>query len=208
MGKLIVPVLALVTVGVAAWLLLSTKDPERTVPKVQPAAAVSDAPASTAQNAATPRTRRPIVKNALPKRAQLLRPKSGVAGVQAPRDVAPPSVLDTAPPSARPILKQPMESVQASVRQYYGNLPKSGKVPGRVTLEEVLPAGVISQLGAPGDAEITMLGPYPITETRAFKDVLELDQKYDTMLGVTWKRADGTETRDYVALTAPNKRTP
>ena len=98
--------------------------------------------------------------------------------------------------------------MQATVRQFYGNLPKSGKVPGRVTLEEVLPVGVIEQLGAPRDAEITMLGPYPITDTSAFKDVLQLDQQYDTMLGVTWKREDGSETRDYIALQAPGSPKP
>ncbi|MGK0362818.1 MAG: hypothetical protein ACI9U2_005140 [Bradymonadia bacterium] len=211
MGKMIVPVLALVVVGVAAWFLLSTDDTARTVPKIQPAAAVTAAPASNAQNAATPRTpRRPIVKNALPKRALKVRPKGGRAGALGTASGSPVNtpVAAATPPPARPIVKQPLEAVQASVRQFYGNLPKSGKVPGRVTLEEVLPTSVIEQLGAPRDAQITMLGPYQISEARAFKDVLEMDQRYDTMLGVSWTREDGTSTRDYIALEAPNKPSP
>lgn len=207
MGKMIVPVLALVVVGVAAWFLLSTDETARTVPNIQPAAAVTAAPTSNAQNAATPR--RPIVKNALPKRALKVQPKARRAAAPGTASGFPTNTPAAAtPPPPRPIIKQPLKAVQASVRQFYGNLPKSGKVPSRVTLEEVLPIGVIEQLGAPRDAEITMLGPYQISEARAYKDVLEMDQRYDTMLGVSWTREDGTSTRDYIALEAPNKPSP
>lgn len=210
MGKLIVPVLALVTIGVAAWLLLSTDEQSTTVPEISPQAAVSTPASSATRPAAeTPRpARRPIVKNALPKRPARLLPKSGVADVTGNSAMAPPVTPPATPPSARPIVKQPLMAVKDTVRQYFGNLPKSGKVPARVTLEEVLPTGVIEQLGAPRDAQITMLGPYQISEARAFKDVLEMDQRYDTMLGVTWTREDGTSARDYIALEAPDALRP
>lgn len=218
MGKLIIPIFALLIVSAGAWLLLTKSDPEeRTVLTTPtradgpasraPAPAGDDAPAEPAR-----RTPRPVVKNALPRRDPRPAPDA-VAATDAANDPAANPALDpqaAAGPGNR-VMRQPkaqMVDVQATVRQFYGNLPKDGKVPSLVTLEEVLPREIIDALDASPQAQITMLGPWQIEKIEAFKEVLAFDPRYDTMLGVTWKRPDGTDARDYISLKAPQSLQP
>jgi hypothetical protein len=208
MGKLIVPVLALGLVGVGAWFLLSKDDPKPSVPaaamgkesvrSAEPAAAASDgakAPKAPIKAA------RPVVKNALPR----TRKRPTPTYKQATKAGAPITAAPVGQPApARPIVKTDMLAVQDTVRRYYGNLPKSGTLPAVVTMEEVLPAEAIAQLGAPADARVSMLGPWPVSNREAFKEVLVMDRRYDSMLGVSWTMPDGTEARDYISLKAPD----
>lgn len=210
MGKLIVPVLALALVGVGGWFLLSKDAPKkRAVPAVAVAQPVEAIPAE-ARSAPQPvkmpdrprRAARPVVKNGL-RRPNTRPAPSYVEGAK----------TATAAPSgqvapARPIVPVNMEAVQDTVRRYYGNLPKSGALPSRVTLEELLPAEAIARLGAPADAQVTVLGPWPIDKREAFKEVLDLDRRYNSMLGVSWKQPDGSENRDYIELKAPESQLP
>lgn len=210
MGKLIIPIFALGIVAAGAWLLLSTDDPQPRTAKTTPTRA--DGPASRAPAPAddtAPETRarrpRPVVKNALPKRPPPV-PRKIVH-----TDASPVAPIANAAPAAgqQHQMRQPkaqMADVQATVRQFYGNLPKSGKIPSHITLEEVLPRDVIDALGATPQAQITMLGPWEISKIEGFKEVLEYDPRYDMMLGVTWKRPDGTDARDYISLKAPQSQ--
>ena len=116
---------------------------------------------------------------------------------------APAAAMDGAPPEAPKMPSAALTDVQSTVRAYHGNLPRSGKIPARITLDEVLPPDVIRQIGATGSAKLVMLGTWNADDERAFTDVLAMEGRYQEMLGVSWLDDQGVEQRNYVQLTVP-----
>ena len=98
-----------------------------------------------------------------------------------------------------------LEDVKNAVRAYYGNLPRSGAMPAKITLDEVLPPHIIEALGARADAPLVMLGNRAISEREAFTEVLEMTSDYQQVLGVSWREPDGSEQRHYIQLSVPEK---
>lgn len=205
MGK-VVPLLGVVVVGVLAWLLMSKPGGDAPAPAPAPASVAS------AAKVATPE---------VPEEAPISRPTRVVGALAVPRAPSPAlgSVAaaegaqpdEAAEPEAYPVKVMPvapLEDVKNSVRAYYGNLPKSGAMPAKVTLDEVLPTEIIEALGARADAPLVMLGHRAITEREAYTEVLEMTSDYQQVLGVSWREPDGTEQRHYVQLTVPAKPQP
>ena len=204
MGKLVVPLLGLGLVGVLAWFLMR----EPVGGEVKPAAPVSTAGAAAGASATEPeapvtaaRVPRPV--NALPERPPLPalgQTPSAALAAEAPAAEEAPAEIQM--PTAT------LDEVKDSVRSYYGNLPRTGKMPPKVTLDEVLPEHVIRQLGAPADAPLVMLGHRSPSEREAYTEVLEMSADYQQMLGVSWTDPDGTQRRHYVRMTVPEKAQP
>ncbi|MEZ4472227.1 MAG: hypothetical protein R3F60_15815 [bacterium] len=198
MGKVLVVVLGLAAVGALAWALMS---PSSVDPAPAAGAPTSAAAAPSVASAKAPgeaegpsypvRRPPPVVHNALPPRP-----------VQVGDAPAPPPA-DPAAQAAPAIPSAALADVQDTVRSYHGNLPRSGKIPERITLEEVLPSNVIRQLGAPANAQLVMLGTWNASDERAFTDVLKMEGRFQEMLGVSWLDAEGVEQRNYVQLTVP-----
>ena len=95
-----------------------------------------------------------------------------------------------------------MSDIKNSVRAYFGNLPRSGRVPAKVTLEEVFSPTIIAALKAQPNAKMTMLGNWQIDNPKAFEEILELSTKYEQMVGVSWIGEDGKEMRQYIKVEA------
>jgi hypothetical protein len=91
-------------------------------------------------------------------------------------------------------------SLKGTVRRFFGNLPKSGQVPGRVEVQEVLPPELVQGLNVPPESELLWLGERPITDVKAFETVLAFPDDVRRMIGVTVRTPDGKELRDYVEL--------
>jgi hypothetical protein len=91
-------------------------------------------------------------------------------------------------------------SLKGTVRRFFGNLPKSGQVPGRVEVQEVLPPELVQGLNVPPESELLWLGERPITDVKAFETVLAFPDDVRRMIGVTVRTPDGQELRDYVEL--------
>jgi len=91
-------------------------------------------------------------------------------------------------------------ALKGTVRRFYGNLPKSGQVPGRVEVQEVLPPELVRDLNVPPESELLWLGERPVTEVKAFESVLAMTDDVRRMVGVTVRTPDGRELRDYVEL--------
>ncbi len=99
----------------------------------------------------------------------------------------------------------PTADVKTTLRRYWGNLPKSGAVPPRITVDELLPPSVIAALNVPPQSLVTMLGDFRISDPQSFKSVLEKPDDVQTMVGLTVVTPDGKEIRDYVRLIPPAK---
>jgi hypothetical protein len=106
---------------------------------------------------------------------------------------------------AKGMAEAPTASVKATVRRYWGNLPKSGVVPARITLDEVMPADVIAALNVPPQSIVTMLGDYRISDPQSFRSVLERPDDMQTLTGITVVTPDGKEIRDYIRMNPPPK---
>jgi hypothetical protein len=103
------------------------------------------------------------------------------------------------------MVEAPTASVKATVRRYWGNLPKSGVVPARITIDELMPPDVIAALNVPPQSVVTMLGDYAVTDPQSFKSVLERPDDMQTLTGISVVTPDGKLIRDYVRLNPPPK---
>jgi hypothetical protein len=106
---------------------------------------------------------------------------------------------------AKGMVEAPTASVKATVRRYWGNLPKSGVVPARITIDELMPPDVIAALNVPPQSVVTMLGDYAVTDPQSFKSVLERPDDMQTLTGISVVTPDGKLIRDYVRLNPPPK---
>ena len=94
----------------------------------------------------------------------------------------------------------PVADVKASLRRYYGNLPRSGRMPARIELEELLPPAAIAGLGVPARSQVVEIGHYPATGVDGLVEALELPDDSMTTLGITVVTPDGYRVRDYIQL--------
>jgi hypothetical protein len=211
MNKLLIVAL-LAAAGVLAWLSLSKPEVEAPEPLKVPTSTPGVKPATANAAASTPPGA-----------------SSGAAPVvaQRPAGLPPPTVVPAAtpltPPGPTPLagdptkpspwgrdpakgmVEAPTASVKATVRRYWGNLPKSGVVPARITLDELMPPEVIAALNVPPQSVVTMLGDYAVTDPQSFKSVLERPDDMQTLTGISVVTPDGKLIRDYVRLNPPAK---
>lgn len=90
-------------------------------------------------------------------------------------------------------------SVKSSVRQYYGNLPRSGRMPGRINIEEVFPPAVYEGLNVPPDSQLVEIGPHPASTPEGLAEILEAPDGQN-IIGLTVVTPDGERIRDYIQL--------
>ena len=209
MNKLLIVAL-LAAAGVLAWLTLSKPEVEAPAPLKVPTSTPGVTPANANPNAAASGT-----------------PGAAPVVAQRPAGLPPPTVVPAAtpltPPGPAPVVGDPRKpspggrdpakgmveattaSVKATVRRYWGNLPKSGVVPARITLDEIMPPDVIAALNLPPQSVVTMLGDYRISDPQSFKSVLERPDDMQTLTGLSVVTPDGKEIRDYIRLNPPKK---
>ncbi|MEE2788790.1 MAG: hypothetical protein VX589_15750 [Myxococcota bacterium] len=87
-----------------------------------------------------------------------------------------------------------------SVRSFYNDLPKSGALPTRILVEDVLPIGLVQSVGIPAESELKMLGPYNTTDIKAFEDALKVQESGSQMYGISYETPDGKKHRKYIRL--------
>lgn len=209
MNKLLIVAL-LAAAGVLAWLTLDKPQVEAPAPLKVPTSTPGVTPAHANPNAAASGT-----------------PGAAPVVAQRPAGLPPPTVVPAAtpltPPGPAPVVGDPSKpspwgrdpakgmveaqtaSVKATVRRYWGNLPKSGVVPARITLDEIMPPDVIAALNLPPQSVVTMLGDYRISDPQSFKSVLERPDDMQTLTGLSVVTPDGKEIRDYIRLNPPKK---
>ena len=90
-----------------------------------------------------------------------------------------------------------------SVRSYYENLPKSGVIPKRIMVDEVLPNALVKTIGIPAETELKMLGPHNVTDIKSFKYALDSPQG---LIGLSYTTPDGQYHRKYVRLESDDKQ--
>lgn len=88
--------------------------------------------------------------------------------------------------------------VKAAVRRFRGNLPASGAMPARITVEEVLPAAAIAALGVPPDSRLVELGTWKVDSPKGLDEVLALPDDDSSLFGVTVVTPGGEERRMYL----------
>lgn len=226
MNKALLAVLALATVGVLVFTLMpSSTTPVRRAPVDAPAAdeatptAGSGAPTADDPGAAAKAAEAAPAVGGQPKVETPPEPKGRYTGDPTPRpklEVAPPPAL--APPLVglpegeirngaeatfgrkpeQPIPSVPVADLKATVRRYYGNLPRSGRFPARITVEELFPPAVALGLNVPPGSQVVEVGHYPTTGAEGLVEALELPEDGQGMLGVTVVTPDGQRIRDYI----------
>ena len=204
MQRVIIGIVALAALGLL-WMVTSPASPPAAPP------AESEGKASTATTA----------PGAVQVQAEG-RPAQGAPQAQAPDSTAtgaPTAQVGASPQSGAPvrpgatagerrwgrapdqgIVQLTGAALKGTVRRFFGNLPKSGQVPSRVEVQEVLPPELVRDLNVPPESELLWLGERPISDVKAFEAVLAMPDDVRRMLGVTVRTPDGKEIRDYVEL--------
>lgn len=222
--KFAVPLILVAALGAAAWIAL--RPVEVTVPPTTPRADRAPKPTPLA-SAETPTTgsgtsgARPPVDLRPPGARKAPRPR--VTGALRPGKAGDttlyekPTTARARAPSATPaeglpsrkwgrssagqkMAKYPASAVKDGFRRYYANLPKSGRMPSRIELEEVMPADLISRLNLPSSARVTEIGSWSASSPEGFKEVLAIDPKTQSTLGFSVE-VDGERYREYIELT-------
>lgn len=208
MQKFILPVAFLaVAIGALVWAMMPARAPEPT----RSAAAASTpvkAPVDTASTKAVKGRAQVAINRPSPRPVRNALP---AAQPTIPRAKLPPMGDVYVAPSLDPaadvaggdttqvrIPKIEVAKLKASVRAYYANLPKSGRMPSKIFAEEVLPASILETINVPGQSLLTDLGTWPTTSIRGFKEALELPDDGEGIIGVTVLRPDGTTIREYI----------
>jgi hypothetical protein len=88
--------------------------------------------------------------------------------------------------------------IKNAVRAFYGNLPKGGRMPRRIEIQEVLPLSVIAALNVPPESQLTMLGPYETNVTTGLQELLKLPDTGEGIFGVSVVTPNGEKHRDYI----------
>ncbi len=103
-------------------------------------------------------------------------------------------------PSEEPpgLVKADIRELKNSIRQFYGNLPRSGQMPRRIEAEELIPIAVLDRMGIPGSARVTELGSWPISSPEGFKEALSMPEDSFSTLGLTVEFG-GRTLREYIA---------
>lgn len=203
--KLLLPLLLVLTAGLVVWALLPSAPSPSTpaAPPAAPAPAADPAPAAPAAGAAAPIATAP----ATPEPAG--RPRLASPDLRAPAQALPVGEyrpVETGRHGRTPTMPMPEAepaAVKETLRRYYGNLPRSGRMPARVTVEELLSPALVAALGVPPDSQVVELGHHPATGPQGFEEILALADDQHGMFGITVVTPDGQRIRDYVRLVPP-----
>lgn len=211
MNKLVLSVLGVLTMALLVWALMPADEPPG--PDVTAAPAPSDpAGAADPAEAADPRAPAPSAAG-----EPTARPAPQPAGDTPPR-LAPPRLLpplvplpegEVRPPDQARYGRKPDSPMprvdpaifKATVRRYYGNLPRTGRMPARITVEELFPPALYEGLNVPPRSQVVEIGHHPATGPEGLIEALEAPDDTMSTFGVTVVTPDGQRVRDYVQLT-------
>ncbi len=219
MNKLLLGALGVAAVALLVWALMPAAQSPVDAPAVAPQAPATaggakapatDPPVAAGKPAAPPRAAKPIVaeKAAAPK-PRLAPPKLAAPLVPMPEgEVRPPEQARYGRKPDQPLPRVDPGDFKASVRRYYGNLPRSGRMPGRITVEEVFPPAVYEGLNIPPRSQLVEIGHYPATGPEGLTEALEIPDDSMSTFGFTVVTPDGQRIRDYVQLTDEPEPTP
>ena len=217
MGRLDLAAVAVVAATWAFWWLSQPVAPPSTVtvaaPSRTPAVAGdpsdsdSDEPAEAVAAGAqvgargAPRTKRepsptntvggamqrssPVVLNHLPSSASPAIPAAIPAATAAPVDPF-------------PMPEVSVGRVKETARRFRANLPAGGRIPTRITVDEVLPREVIAGLGWPAETPLVELGSHGPDLVAGLQEVLDLPEDAQSLFGVTVTLPNGKQMRAYV----------
>lgn len=216
MNKVLLGALAVATAALLVWALMPTREAPVDAPSVAPAKATAPAAEPTADPDPAPATK------ARPKLAARAPAAPAVAG----RDPTPRAIPRLEPPKlAPPLMPLPEGEVRPpdqarhgrdpstdlarvdpvdfkkAVRQYYGNLPRTGRMPSRITVEEVFPPAVWQGLNVPPASQLVEIGHHPATSPAGLAEALEIPDDQMATFGVTVVTPDGQRVRDYIRVT-------
>lgn len=93
--------------------------------------------------------------------------------------------------------------VKETVRRYYANLPRTGRMPARITVAELFPPALYEGMRVPPTSQVVEIGHHPATGTEGLVEILEMVEAGQSTLGITVVTQDGQRVRDYVQLVAP-----
>jgi len=99
---------------------------------------------------------------------------------------------------ATPMPLLPVQPIKKSARAFYGNLPKGGRMPAHIEIQEVLPLSVIEAINVPPESRLTMLGPFDTSVTDGLKMVLDLSEQQQGIFGVSVVTPNGEKHREYI----------
>ncbi len=216
MQKLILP-LAFVAVAVAAlvWAMLPAETqvraagPDDTVadqtPGHRPAAVRKGRP----QVAANRPSKRPVRNSLSPmkrpkrrvvtERSRRAHSNAGSNNVGSNNDRSNSTGANSVAHAPHQMPKVAVGTLKDSVRAYYANLPKLGPMPAKIYADEVLPDEVLELANVPEGSLLTQLGTWPTSSIKGFKEVFDIPETGDGVIGFTVLRPDGTTFRDYIS---------
>lgn len=213
--KFAIPIALVAIMGLAAWIAL--KPVEALAPPDKPANVTKKKPATAgeATTSGSSGTQGAAVTSK-PKAAKArayAKSKKTAALAEARRKAMAARPTVEPPPRAEPRERKwglmgkggempsyPASTLKDGIRRYYANLPKSGLVPARIEIEEILPRDLVRALNLPSTARIVELGDRPASSREAFKEALAKDVAAQPTLGITVE-ADGERYREYIKLT-------
>ncbi len=97
-----------------------------------------------------------------------------------------------------PMPSLPIKPIKQSVRAFYGNLPKGGRMPARIEIQEVFPLEVIEAINVPPESKLTMLGPFDTTVTDGLKEILAISEEGEGIFGLSVVTPNGETHREYI----------
>lgn len=209
--KVLLPLLLALTAGLVVWALLPSAPPRAPVtpPSTAPGAAPNGAtPEGADPNPAAP-TAPAVVATAPATPEPAGRPRLSGPDLRAPAQALPVGEYRPVEPGRhgrRPDMPMPEATpgaIKETLRRYYGNLPRSGRMPARITVEELLSPALVAALGVPPDSQVVELGHHPATGPEGFEEALALADDQHGMFGITVVTPDGQRIRDYVRLVPP-----
>ncbi len=214
--KFAIPVVLVAVLGLAGWIALSPAEVDRPRAKT-PRATASTAKAPIESPEASTSNGKPSAKVRTPgpaKPRSYAKPAAKAAALAAARRQAMAARPPVAPPPrAEPVARKwgrmgqggtmpsyPASAIKDGIRRYYGNLPKSGRIPARIEIEEVFAGDLVRMMNLPSTARIVEIGQHPTTNRKAFTEALALDPSIESTLGIT-ALVDGERYREYIQLT-------
>ncbi len=175
-GRLILPVLAALAIGLLALALW--QQPEPTTGGV------------------------PATADETPKPAPTTRARPVRMGAEPATEPAKDAGVDAAVDAEVPISAVRLDALQASVKSFYDSLPPGWKMPEKVRIDEVLPADAIDILGVPPESILDELSHYPMNMKTGLEIVLDMGPEADSV-GLAVILPSGRRYLDVLAIVPP-----
>lgn len=204
--RLALSLLCCLAIGLLVWALLPP-DVERAPVTRAPAKATAEGtPPEATPTDDAPLARAEQAPTAAPATGTPARPARPTPDLRAPAVPLPEGEYRTAAQGGAgrtpdmPVPRTTFSTFKDPLRRYYGNLPRTGRMPSRILAEEILSEDLIRALGIPPTSQVVELGHHPTSGPEGFEEALAIEGQYPTMFGVTVVTPDGQRIRDYVQV--------